>query len=380
VDPLPGRHPLVRFRSLYLLIVGAAIALSLGWFAVQHAPRTVAIGFAAVSGNSEDIAAFHAVELAVAKLNTEAEGTGLHFEARQPPEFRNDPVYSASYLRSAPSVAGVVGPIWSQDMLDATPEYGERTGVSSAPVVAIAPIATNRDLSGISKWVFRLCPTDDAEATVAAHFAFDSLGSRRPVILFVNDAYGRDWSRAFSLNMQQAGGVVLARQPFPANHVDWPLYAEYVGNLHADLIVMPTVLGGMQRFISTLRNLGVSTPILAGDAAAGIRVVAQDLPAFHYVALFSRDRPANAVGTWFISEYERANPGKRAWQVPVFAFDAALTIGRAVIAVGPRRDRVRVFLEQLGGERPAIVGATGPIAFDSLHDGRFAGMRLEGNR
>jgi branched-chain amino acid transport system substrate-binding protein len=374
---LHGQHPFVRFRSLYVVIVVAAIALSLAWVAVRHPVRTVAIGFAAVSSRTEDVNAFHAVTLAVAKLNLEAEGTGVHFEARQPPERRNDPVYAASTLRADPLVAGVVGPIWSQDMLDAAPEYGERAGISSPPVVAIAPIATNPDLSGISRWVFRLCPTDDAEAAVAARFALDSLKSHRPLILFVNDAFGRDWSRAFTREVEKAGVRVLARQPFPADSAEWPMYAQYVRKLDPDLLVMPTVLPETITFLSRLRDLGMSPPVLAGDAASGMEGVAHGLPAFHYVAFFSHDRPANAEAAWFIKEYERGNPGLRARQIPAFAFDAALAIGRAVIAVGPRRDRVREYLEQLGNGQPAIVGATGRIAFDAQHDGQFADMRVE---
>ena len=45
-----------------------------------------------------------------------------------------------------------------------------------------------------------------------------------------------------------------------------------------------------------------------------------------------------------------------------------MLIGRAVIAVGPDRVKVRDYLADVGSKRPAMIGVTGPIAFDARHE------------
>ena len=62
-------------------------------------------------------------------------------------------------------------------------------------VVAISPTGTSPALSGASKWLFRVCPSDVQTSATMARYALDSLHARRASVIYRNDAYGKDWSK-----------------------------------------------------------------------------------------------------------------------------------------------------------------------------------------
>lgn len=361
--------------ALILAAAGLVALYKAGW---PSRSRTVGIGFATLGPRTGDDPSLQAVRLAVLKLNEEGRGRGLTFVVRTPSDPRGDPVRAAAQLRADPQVAAVVGSAWSQDLLDAAAEYGELDREALPPVAVIGPIASNMDLSGLSPWVFRLCPTDGQQAILAAHFAFDSLGARRAAILYQNDAYGIDWSRAFRDEFTRLGAAVIARDPFSTDTADLPLYGQYVRQLGADLIVMPALDGSQGAVLGMLDAYARRTPVLAGDAgwAVGINRPDLDLSRYYFTAIYMRDEGRTPESRWFVTEFERQNPTIRALQRVALTYDAALAIGRAVLEVGSSRARVRDFLASLGTGRPPIEGATGIIAFDERHDGTKRFMRV----
>jgi ABC-type branched-subunit amino acid transport system substrate-binding protein len=88
----------------------------------------------------------------------------------------------------------------------------------------------------------------------------------------------------------------------------------------------------------------------------------------YYSAIFPRHDLERPEARRFAAEFKRRFPNQSGLQSPAFAFDAALTIGRAALAVGSDRSRVRTYIEALGNGRPALRGVTGDIAFDRNHD------------
>jgi branched-chain amino acid transport system substrate-binding protein len=160
--------------------------------------ETVAIGLAIQVQLPEMISVRQGAELAVARLNDERPRGSRRFVLRVPPPSNTSAVQIALALRDDQSVVGVVGHTDSNSSLESAPIYEDAEHEGAGAIVAVSPTSTSPALTGRSLWVFRVCPSDVAASKQAARFALDSLRSRRAIIVYRNDLFGRGWTRAFA--------------------------------------------------------------------------------------------------------------------------------------------------------------------------------------
>ena len=110
-------------------------------------------------------------------------------------------------------------------------------------------------------------------------------------------------------------------------------------------------------------------PLIA-DAAARVGDAITDAKEFagvYYISFFLPTRPPNGAARDFVADFEHRYgmpPDQRA----ALAYDAAMLIGRAVLAIGPDRKKVRDHVAGIGRLSPAVTGVRGPIAFDDEQD------------
>jgi ABC-type multidrug transport system ATPase subunit len=88
-----------------------------------------------------------------------------------------------------PRISGVVGHITSGAMVAAAYVYDGKLS-------ALATTASSAQITGISRWVFRVISSDSANGVDLARFA-ERIGKRRAMVLYENDAYGRGLADAF---------------------------------------------------------------------------------------------------------------------------------------------------------------------------------------
>ena len=84
-------------------------------------------------------------------------------------------------------VVAVVGHVTSGPTIAAARVYGG----GSTPVPVISPTASSPELSGITPWFFRVCPTAVSHGPALARFARQTLGARPAGVIYANDDYGR---------------------------------------------------------------------------------------------------------------------------------------------------------------------------------------------
>ena len=311
---------------------------------------------------------YNGVELAVEQLNRERAGKGLRITMRKTPGDVTGAVQIATLLRDDPTVVGVVGHPESGSTLDAAAVYEDSEGDGRRAVVAISPTATSPALSGRSKWVFRVCPTDIAASAAAARFALDSLGTRRASIIYRNDPYGKDWTRAFADAYRAGGGTVLQRDPYLTGITEWEAYAAYIARLSPEIILFPGSSEDAELAIRALRAAGVRVPILGGDAIAPLEMKAAEFAGVRYTAFFQAEAVSSDVARAFVQSYRRKY-GEEPDQRAALAYDAAMIIGRATLANGGDRAGIRDHVAKIGSSsRTLHHGATGRIAFDAQHD------------
>lgn len=311
---------------------------------------------------------YNGVELAVEQLNRERGGKGSRITVRKTPGDITGAVQIATLLRDDSTVVGVVGHPESGSTLDAAAVYEDSEGEGRRALVAISPTATSPALTGRSEWVFRVCPTDIAASAAAARFALDSLGTRRASIIYRNDPYGKDWTRAFAEAYRAGGGTVLQRDPYLAGIVEWDAYAAYIARLSPDIILFPGSSDDAELAIRALRAAGVRAPVLGGDAIAPLEMKAGEFAGVRYTAFFQAGSVTTDEGRAFVQAY-RSKYGEAPDQRAALAYDAAMIIGRAALANGGNRARIRDHVAKVGSStRTLHHGATGRIAFDARHD------------
>lgn len=308
---------------------------------------------------------FRGVELAVEQLNAEA--AGRTFEIGKPPSEATGAVEIAAALRDDPRVVAVVGPADSRSSREAAPIFSDDDGGGRRALAAVSPTSTSIALTGLSPWVFRVCPSDAASSRAAARYVLDSLGFRRATIMYRNDSYGRGWTSAFSQAFAAGGGTVLERTPHIADMNEWRAYAGVVKLTRPEIILFPGSPADLAGLIASLRAVGAETPVLGGDAISELEGRATEFAGVRYIAFFQASRVRTPEAKAFVSAFTKKY-GVAPEQRSALAYDATMLIARAALEVGADRTRIRDFLASVGTSRAAMTGVTGPIAFDEQND------------
>jgi branched-chain amino acid transport system substrate-binding protein len=365
--PSPAARPMTR-RSIIVLALLLA-ACDAGGHGSGAAPSdSVAIGLGANVGRAEMTSVQRGAALAVEHLNARRPRGAAPFVLRTVPNTVTSAVEIATALRDDPSVIGVVGHTESAGTLEATPIYADAEHDEEHAVVAVSPTATSPVLSGRSRWLFRVCPSDVAASQAAARYARDSLRARRAIVMYRNDLYGREWSRAFTAAFRAGGGAVLRRDPHFTGMTEWDAYAGYIRQLAPDVVLFPGSNADAEPFIRALRAEGVRIPVLGGDAISELAAKGAEFNGTFYTAFFLPGQPGSARGAAFVSDYRKRYANTLPDQRAALSYDAAMVIGEATLAAGADRKAVRDYIAGIGSARPSMQGATGPIAFDERND------------
>jgi branched-chain amino acid transport system substrate-binding protein len=334
-------------------------------FGAGGAADSLYLGVAA-SRTASGTAFFQGVQLAIDDLNAGRPSGAPPFALRLPPDSQTSQVAVAAAFRDDPSVVGVVGHTGSAQTMDAAPVYGDVEHGGKRGVVAITPTATNPAVARASEWVFRVCPTDEDGATALARFAVDSLRARRVAIVYRNDLFGRGFTRFITPQLEARGAKVLERDPYLAGATTYEAYAERIVRGGADALVIAGGAADAADVVRAVRRAGGRPAVLGTDDVAGIGTdlaAAEEFRGVRYSSFFLAERARTGAAAAFVESFRR-----RFDQVPnhraALAYDAATLLGRAALATGGDRRRMRDWLAGVGRERPAHEGVSGPIAFD----------------
>lgn len=369
---MASRFPIAARRMIRLapLLLSAVLALHLAGCAdagptAAAAGDTLYVGVAAARASEEY---FRGVQMAIDHLNAERPRGARPLAMRLPPETQSSQVAVAAAFRDDPLVIGVVGHTGSAQTMDAAPIYGDVEGGERRAVVAITPTATNPAVTRASRWVFRVCPTDDDAARALAHYALDSLHARRVGIVYRNDLFGRGFTRVLAPELTAGGATVVERDPYLAGLTEYAAYATRLARRRVDVLVVAG--GGVDAadLVRALRAAGTAPAVLGSDDVANISTAAKTPGEFRgvrYTAFF--DARASTAARAFAGEYQRRF-GVAANHQAALSYDAAMLIGRASQIVGGDRHAIRDWIAAVGRSAQSWAGVTGEIRFDENGD------------
>ena len=253
--------------------------------------------------------------------------------------------------------------------MEAAPIYADRENDGRRALVAVTPTATNPQVTRLDDWIFRVCPTDVDGARALARFIIDSVRARNPAVIYRNDLFGRGFTRALGRELEAAGITIAERNPYLVDVTEYDAYTARIARRGVDALIVAGAGPDAGPIIKSLHAAGSRVPVLGSDDFGALREAADptgDYEGVRYIMFFDRDRATGAAAK-FVSDYHQ-----RFGQFPnhqaALSYDAAMIIGKAVLAAGPDRRRVRDWIARIGRDVPAHDGVTGSIRFDDVGD------------
>ncbi len=232
--------------------------------------------------------------------------------------------------------------------------------------VLVSPSASTPQLSGISKYFYRVFPSDAREGATMGNFATQKLKAEKVVILAKEDAYAKGIQEVFKTEFERYGGEVLDLIEFPSLGSDLSGLVERVMTLRPDAVYLAAYAPDLAQMIKYLRDQGFKGTIFTTSAFAAPEIIAQvGRPAegvFLTQAVFDIDSEDPTIRK-FVDAY-RAKYDLEPDLYAAHGYDSVLVLAEALKLGG------RTSSELWKGIRSIrdFSGATGTVQFDERGD------------
>lgn len=249
----------------------------------------------------------------------------------------------------APEVLAVIGHVSSAPAVAASAVY-------DGHLVAVATSATSPELTGISKWTFRVISSDSVNGVAIANFA-NRRGRKRAAILYENDSYGRGLANAFRGAFT---GEVIGMDPIDdAKDQRFEPFISYYRQRKPDVIfVAATDISGVS-FLEEVRRQRLDADLVGGDGWSLLTADTTLAEGVYVGVPFTPADPRPEAQAFVKAFQKKFNmlPDNNA----ALAYDATNVVYEAARA-GASRTAIRSYL---AGLTPATAhrGVTGPIHF-----------------
>jgi branched-chain amino acid transport system substrate-binding protein len=257
------------------------------------------------------------------------------------------------------SISAVVGHVTSGAMVAAVQVY-------DGHLVAVATSASSPDLTGISKWAFRIISSDSANGADIAKFAMRT-GHKRAAILYENDSYGRGLADAFRKSFD---GQIIDIDPIRSDAANHEVFISYFKQKQPDVVFIAGVIGSALPMLAEAKKQGLKADLIGGDGWSPITEHPEVSEGAYIGAPFAPTDPRPEAQK-FVAAFKAANKGLEPDGNAALGYDATRVIAAALAAVGPDRNKIRDWLANLS---IPVAGVTGPIRF--LPSGDPAGKSI----
>jgi branched-chain amino acid transport system substrate-binding protein len=300
------------------------------------------------------------IDLAVEEINRAGgiNGAPLRILARDDEANGSRATAIAQEFVANKSVLAVVGHVNSGAMLAAARIY-------DGELPAVATTASSPDLSGVSKWTFRVISSDSLNGVILARFASRIGGTsnnlKQASILYENDSYGRGLADAFRRAFR---GTIVSFDPISEN-VNAEPFVSYVKMKQAGIVFVAGREGSALRILREAKRQGIDAVFIGGDGWQGIVADTAAANGAYVGTSFNSEDPSPEV-----QKFVRAFNVKYQTKPDAFAalaYDATLLIAEALTKKGKSREGVRDYLKSLSATSP-FDGVTGPVYFNDSGD------------
>jgi len=338
-------------------IVVAALAAAISTLvACSRQPREYLLGAAGPQTVAYGIQNQHGIDLAVDEINRAGgiDGVPLRVVVRDDSANGVDAARVAGEFVANRKILAVIGHAGSGAEVSAARVYDG----GHLPAVATTP--SSPDITGISKWVFRMSTSDSVNGMTLAHFASslsDSLHHpARGAVLYHNDSYGRGLSDAF---LHSFKGQVLSTDPIGTDTNLEP-YITYFKQHAPDIVFVASDEDLGIKVLREARRQQLSTTFLGGDGWQGVVSDPASEGAFIGTPFTAQN---NSEATQKFTAAFRAKYGTVPDAHAALAYDATRLIASALKSGATTRTGIRDYLASLK-QSTAFASLSGPTWFD----------------
>jgi branched-chain amino acid transport system substrate-binding protein len=341
-------------RRILLVALAASLGASL---ACNRQPKEYLLGAAGPQALAYGIQNQDGIDLAVDEINKSGgiDGVPLRVIVRDDRASGSDAARIAGEFVANRQIIAVIGHAGSGTEVSAAHVYD----VGRLPALATTP--SSPDITGVSKWVFRMASSDSVNGITLAHFASSLADSlHRPVrvaVLYHNDAYGRGLSDAF---LHSFKGEVLSNDPV-GTETDLEPYINYFKTRSPDIVFVASDEDVGIKVLREARRQKLSTTFLGGDGWQG--VVSDPASEGTFIGTPFTAQNSGAAAQSFTAAF-RTRYGIVPDAHAALAYDATRLVASALRSGATTRAEVRDYLASLN-RSTAFTGLSGPIWFAS---------------
>jgi branched-chain amino acid transport system substrate-binding protein len=314
-----------------------------------------------------DASGIEGAQLAADRINADGGINGHRLELRTEHGAEKSARVSlatAERLSADNAVLAVVGHTNSASSLSASQVYNARK------VVQLSPTASSPLYSQAGVYSFRMVPSDIHQGAFLVAEALRSSAHTRVAVVFVNSDYGRPLHGVVLDSMRRAGVPPVFDAPFDA--IDSTAGRALLSSLMRANPEVMIWIGRSADLMPIAARLRVALPRLVIIASDGFsrrlpmdstRRVFDAVRYVRFVDVERRDSVLQSVRT----SYARTH-GMEISDQTLLAYDAVTLLGAALRAVGPRREAIRHWLEDVGSAGREFTGVTGPVKFSGTRE------------
>ena len=198
------------------------------------------------------------------------------------------------------------------------------------PFVAAAtvnPKVTVDERTGkVKAYTFRACFIDSFQGTVGANFALNSLKVKKAAILIDNSSdYSKGLSKVFRDVFSAGGGQIVAEEAYLQKDQDFKSTLTAIKAQNPELVYIPGYYEDVGKIVKQARELGMTIPILGGDAWDSPKLAElggpQPLNNTYFTNFYSVE-DKNPVSNAFIEAYKKEY-GQLPDSMAAMGYDAA---------------------------------------------------------
>ena len=300
------------------------------------------------------------IDLAVDEINRAGgiNGAPLKVLARDDEANGSRAAAIAQELVQNQSVLAVVGHVNSGAMLAASRIY-------DGQIPAVATTASSPDLSGVSRWTFRVISSDSLNGVILARFASRFGGNdstlKQAAILYENDSYGRGLADAFRRAFR---GTIVSFDPI-SEEVNAEPFVSFLKMKQVGIVFVAGRENSALRILREARNQGLEAVFIGGDGWQGIVADTAASNGAYVGTSFNAKAQSPSVQRFVRAFRKRYQTEPDAFAA--LAYDATRLIAEALTKKGRNREAIRDYLASLNAVNP-FEGVTGPVYFNELGD------------
>lgn len=236
-----------------------------------------------------------------------------------------------------------------------------------AKVILISPSASAPNLSGLSKYFFRVFPSDVEEGGFIAETIANQLPGSKTSVIYVNNDYGVGVKGVFEQKAKEKGLTILSSMGYEKGSKSFKTILTKIKAEKPDAVYIPGYYEDAGLLLKQAKELGITAKFFGSTAEEDpklIEIAGSAAEGFQYPVSTGYDAASkDSVVTKFIADF-KAKYNKEPGLVSALGYDCAKISIDGILKSGNTSENVRNYILNTKN----ISGAAGLMNFDEKGD------------